>query len=169
VVFSRIKASMFPTAALSTSGIRVEGFSFLSACYNKLPCIFSCKQKQETPCSVPPVKSSAYHFLRRHYPHPVKGSKFTYFLSARLTSSPVFVYIMIVLLFSAKRKSSIIIYNIDRKYFSISAPLIILFTFTQNRQPLQILCSNNTIGRPFRFAILLRMPHRRHSLFLVVG
>ena len=45
VVFSRIKASMFPTAALSTSGIRVEGLSFLSACCNKLPCIFSCKTK----------------------------------------------------------------------------------------------------------------------------
>ena len=35
----------FPTAALSTSGIRVEGDSFLSACHNKLPCIFSCKNK----------------------------------------------------------------------------------------------------------------------------
>ena len=34
-----------PTAALSTSGIRVEGGSFLSACPNKLPCIFSCKNK----------------------------------------------------------------------------------------------------------------------------
>ena len=32
----------FPTAALSTSGIRVEGDSFLSACQNKLPCMFSC-------------------------------------------------------------------------------------------------------------------------------
>ena len=29
-------------------------------------------------------------FLRRHYPHQVKGSKFGYFLSARVTSSPVF-------------------------------------------------------------------------------
>ena len=35
----------FPTAALSTSGIWVEGDSFLSACQNKLPCIFSCKIK----------------------------------------------------------------------------------------------------------------------------
>ena len=52
----------FPTAALSTSGtgngektstavsfisvsLWVEGDSFLSACQNKLPCIFSCKQK----------------------------------------------------------------------------------------------------------------------------
>ena len=41
----------FPTAALSTSGIRVEGDSFLSACQNKLPCIFSCKIKtRETLC-----------------------------------------------------------------------------------------------------------------------
>ena len=30
-------------------------------------------------------------FLRRHYPHQVKGSKFGYFLSACSTSSPVFV------------------------------------------------------------------------------
>ena len=29
-------------------------------------------------------------FLRRHYPHQVKGSKFGYFLSACFTSSPVF-------------------------------------------------------------------------------
>ena len=29
-------------------------------------------------------------FLRRHYPHQVKGSKFRYFLSACFTSSPVF-------------------------------------------------------------------------------
>ena len=39
------EADQFPTAALSTSGIRVEGDSFLSACQNKLPCIFSCKIK----------------------------------------------------------------------------------------------------------------------------
>ena len=30
-------------------------------------------------------------FLRRHYPHQVKGSKFDYFLSACFTSSPVFI------------------------------------------------------------------------------
>ena len=46
-----------PTAALSTSGIRVEGGSFLSACPHKLPCIFSCKTKQETPLRMPPVKN----------------------------------------------------------------------------------------------------------------
>ena len=34
------RAKAFPTAALSTSGIRVEGESFLSACQNKLPCIY---------------------------------------------------------------------------------------------------------------------------------
>ena len=34
------EANQFPTAALSTSGIRVEGDSFLSACQNKLPCVY---------------------------------------------------------------------------------------------------------------------------------
>ena len=53
---NRVKS--FPTAALSTSGIRVEGDSFLSACQNKLPCIFSCKIKTgDNPCGVPPVKN----------------------------------------------------------------------------------------------------------------
>ena len=41
---------------------------------------------------VPPVKKSLCNdFLRRHYPHQVKGSKFGYFLSACNTSSPVFI------------------------------------------------------------------------------
>ena len=51
------EAKAFPTAALSTSGIRVEGVSFLSACQNKLPCIFSCKIKTEETNAVPPVKN----------------------------------------------------------------------------------------------------------------
>ena len=77
------EADQFPTAALSTSGIRVEGDSFLSACQNKLPCIFSCKIKTggnllDASCK----KSLCHDFLRRHYPHQVKGSKFGYFLSA---------------------------------------------------------------------------------------
>ena len=86
----------FPTAALSTSGIRVEGDSFLSACYHKLPCILSCKIKTGG-VSDASCKKSLYHdFLRRHYPHQVKGSKFGYFLSACFTSSPVFIYIMLL-------------------------------------------------------------------------
>ena len=40
---------------------------------------------------MPPVKNLSYDFLRRHYPHQVKGSKFDYFLSACYTSSPVFI------------------------------------------------------------------------------
>ena len=36
-------------------------------------------------------KIKHHDFLRRHYPHQVKGSKFDYFLSACFTSSPVFV------------------------------------------------------------------------------
>ena len=52
------EANQFPAAALSTSGIRVEGDSFLSACQNKLPCIFSCKIKTgDNPRRVPPVKN----------------------------------------------------------------------------------------------------------------
>ena len=51
------EVKVFPTAALSTSGIRVEGDSFLSACQNKLPCIFSCKNKTGRTFAVPPVKN----------------------------------------------------------------------------------------------------------------
>ena len=48
----------FPTAALSASGIRVEGESFLSACQNKLPCIFTCNIKTgETFCGFSCKKS----------------------------------------------------------------------------------------------------------------
>ena len=58
VVSSCNRAKSFPTAALSTSGIRVEGDSFLSACQHKLPCIFSCKTKTgDNPCGMPPVKN----------------------------------------------------------------------------------------------------------------
>ena len=45
MVSSCNREKAFPTAALSTSGIRVEGDTFLSACQVKLPCIFSCKIK----------------------------------------------------------------------------------------------------------------------------
>ena len=96
------EASKFPTAALSTSGIRVEGDSFLSACQNKLPCIFSCKQKQETSEDASCKKSMCHDFLRRHYPHQVKGSKFGYFLSACSTSSPVCISVFIISRFSRK-------------------------------------------------------------------
>ena len=92
MVSSCNRANAFPTAALSTSGIRVEGDSFLSACQNKLPCIFSCKIKTgETGCGFSCKKSLDDDFLRRHYPHQVKGSKLGYFLSACFTSSPVFI------------------------------------------------------------------------------
>ena len=48
----------FPTAALSTSGIRVEGDTFLSACQHKLPCLFGFKVKnRRPPLGMPPVKN----------------------------------------------------------------------------------------------------------------
>lgn len=54
---------------------------------------FRLKQgkKQEPPDLTPP-QESIYGFLRRHYPHQVKGSKFNHFLSACFTSSPVLNY-----------------------------------------------------------------------------
>ena len=44
----------------------------------------------DAPCK----KSVCNDFLRRHYPHQVKGSKFGYFLSACFTSSPVFISVI---------------------------------------------------------------------------
>ena len=86
------EADQFPTAALSTSGIRVEGDSFLSACSTSSPAFSIVKQKTGDTFWMPPVKNPSWNdFLRRHYPHQVKGSKFGYFLSACSTSSPVFV------------------------------------------------------------------------------
>ena len=48
------------------------------------------KTKTGAPSAEAPVKTHRDDFLRRHYPHQVKGSKFEHFLSARMTSSPVF-------------------------------------------------------------------------------
>ena len=45
-------------------------------------------------------KSLRHDFLRRHYPHQVKGSKFGHFLSACITSSPVFISTVIIHPFS---------------------------------------------------------------------
>ena len=49
----------------------------------------TASKKQETRCG-PPAKNHDDDFLRRHYPHQVKGRSLQYFLSARCTSSPVF-------------------------------------------------------------------------------
>ena len=51
---------------------RVEGHTFLSACL-QAPRIFRCKQKQESPEDASCKKSLCDDFLRRHYPHQVKG------------------------------------------------------------------------------------------------
>ena len=77
---------------------RQSEFFSLRDFFMKMPPLQNtAKQKQETPVTVSPVKSISskyalrrYDFLRRHYPHQVKGSKFGYFLSACFTSSPVF-------------------------------------------------------------------------------
>ena len=114
MVSSCIRASMFPTAALSTSGIRVEGLSFLSACCNKLPCIFSCKTKTEDNlfgasckklCLSLPTAALSASGLR------VEGFSF---LSARLTSSPVFVCVFIIRLYIDKCKRLQKYYLYDR-------------------------------------------------------
>lgn len=42
-----------------------------------------------------------YDFLRQHYPHQVKGSKFDDFLSARFTSSPTQFYIQFLIVMRA--------------------------------------------------------------------
>ena len=49
-------------------------------------------------------KKSLYDFLRRHYPHQVKGSKFDYFLSACL-QAPLFLFVGVIIhLFRKKCK-----------------------------------------------------------------
>ena len=105
VVSSCNRANLFPTAALSTSGIRVEGDSFLSACQNKLPCIFCCQNKTgATFCGRSCKKSLHDDFLRRHYPHQVIGSKFGYFLSACQHKLPCIYFGFIINSFFAKCK-----------------------------------------------------------------
>jgi hypothetical protein len=55
----------------------------LSACFGRLPSRLIVKEKQETSCGDASCKKSLwYDFLRRHYPHQVKGSKLDDFLSA---------------------------------------------------------------------------------------
>ena len=103
----------FPTAALSASGIRVEGDSFLSACPNKLPCIFSCKIKTgETFCGFSCKKSVHDDFLRRHYPHQVKGRSWMTSSQPAHTSSPVFISF---LLYTFPSEISSRIYQRNRK------------------------------------------------------
>jgi len=80
-----------PTLALSKSGSRVEGHTFLSACL-QAPHYSIANKNRRHPLDASCKKSLCHDFLRRHYPHQVKGSKFDYFLSACFTSSPVFVY-----------------------------------------------------------------------------
>ena len=87
------EANQFPTAALSTSGIRVEGDSFLSACQNKLPCIFSCKIKnRKHPIGMPPVKNpcvmTSYGGIIRIR---LKGRSLITSSQPANTSSPVFI------------------------------------------------------------------------------
>ena len=87
------EAKQFPTAALSTSGIRVEGDSFLSACQNKLPCIFSCKIKTGgNPYGMPPVKNrckmTSYGGIIRIR---LKGRSWMTSSQPANTSSPVFI------------------------------------------------------------------------------
>ena len=53
MVSSCINALCLPTAALPTSGLRVEGHTFLSACHYKLPCIFNCRSAAGFPASAP--------------------------------------------------------------------------------------------------------------------
>ena len=48
-------------------------------------------KKQETPFECLLYKILIYDFLRRHYPHQVKGSKFDYILSACLHKLPCFL------------------------------------------------------------------------------
>jgi len=80
--------------ALSTSGIRVEGDSFLSACSTGSPAFsVAANKNRKQPFTVLHVTNPLYDFLRRHYPYQVKGSKLGYFLSACFTSSPVFTCI----------------------------------------------------------------------------
>ena len=58
MVSSCNRSLAFPTAALSTSGIRVEGDSFLSACQYKLPLRFQLyKIKTGDTRWMPPVKN----------------------------------------------------------------------------------------------------------------
>ena len=97
----------FPTAALSASGIRVEGESFLSACQNKLPCIFCCQNKTgATFCGRSCKKSLHDDFLRRHYPHQVKGRSWMTSSQPAHTSSPVFISSLLYM-FSFKIASGI--------------------------------------------------------------
>ena len=60
---------------------RVEGCTFLSARNTSSPLLNFKTKTGGFPLDAS-CKNSSNDFLRRHYPHQVKGSKFTYFLSA---------------------------------------------------------------------------------------
>ena len=53
------------------------------------------QQNRRHPIRNIPCKNSSHDFLRRHYPHQVKGSKFAHFLSARQRAPLFFVRLII--------------------------------------------------------------------------
>ncbi len=85
------KVSSHPETQVPIALIKAQGAPPLPS-YNFSHHLFSQKQKTETPnMDISEKIYLHYDFLRRHYPYQVKGSKFDYFFSARLTSSPVFI------------------------------------------------------------------------------
>ena len=66
--------SYIPTAALSTSGIRVEGFTFLSACHTSSPVICS-PILQQKPILVNLIRSLSYNQVKKskHNRHSNNG------------------------------------------------------------------------------------------------
>ena len=82
-----------PTAALSASGLWVEGLPSSQPACASSPCFikfFMNIKIGDTHTASP--KESNYDFLRRHYPHQVKGSKLITSSQPANTSSPVYFY-----------------------------------------------------------------------------
>ena len=64
---SRNPYRIFPTLALSKSGSWVEGYTFLSACQNKLPDILSCNARTDDASHLAPLRGfAAQSWARSH-------------------------------------------------------------------------------------------------------
>ena len=72
---------------------------------------------------MPPVKKSSYDdFLRRHYPHQVKGSKLDDFLSACLYKLPCVLFFILYACKSENTRALIIFQLIDYSKDTLSPP-----------------------------------------------
>ena len=68
---------------------------------------------------MPPVKILLYGFLRRHYPHQVKGSKLITSSQPANTSSPVFICLLLYIIFCKNAIRNLLFHKIFVEFVNV--------------------------------------------------